>query len=84
MSNTSETKQRQAKNKRYMLVRYGRMNSLAFFEHHETEIPKVRSRVVIKTERGLELGHIVGQLSSYRGGHFKLKEEQIILNQSLI
>ena len=77
MSNTSETKPRQAKNKKYMLVRYGRMNALAFFEHHETEIPKVHSRVVIKTERGLELGHIVGQLCSYRGGHFKLREEQI-------
>jgi cell fate regulator YaaT (PSP1 superfamily) len=77
MSNASETKPRQAKNKKYMLVRYGRMNALAFFEHHEAEIPKVHSRVVVKTERGLELGYIVGQLCSYRGGQFKLKEQQI-------
>ncbi|MBN2182193.1 MAG: hypothetical protein JW715_09785 [Sedimentisphaerales bacterium] len=77
MSNSSETKQKQLKNVKYMLVRYGRMNSLAFFEHHETEIPKLCSRVVIKTERGLELGYIVGQLNSYRGGQFKLKESQI-------
>lgn len=77
MSNASETKLKQAKNKKYMLVRYGRMNALAFFEHHEAEIPKVNSRVVIKTERGLELGYIVGGLCSYRGGQFKLREEQI-------
>jgi cell fate regulator YaaT (PSP1 superfamily) len=77
MSNISETKPRQAKHKKYMLVRYGRMNALAFFEHHEAEIPKVQTRVVIKTERGLELGHIVGHLTSYRGGHFKLRQEQI-------
>lgn len=77
MSNTPETKPKQAKNKKYMLVRYGRMNALAFFEHHEAEIPKVNSRVVVKTERGLELGHIVGRLCSYRGGQFRLREEQI-------
>jgi len=77
MSNIPDTKQKQAKNKKYMLVRYGRMNAMAFFEHHEAEIPKVHTRVVIKTERGLELGHIVGQLSSYRGGHFKLRQEQV-------
>jgi cell fate regulator YaaT (PSP1 superfamily) len=77
MSNTPEAKPKQVKNKKYMLVRYGRMNALAFFEHHEAEIPKVNSRVVIKTERGLELGHIVGRLCSYRGGQFRLREEQI-------
>ncbi len=77
MSNTPETKPKQAKNKKYMLVRYGRMNAMAFFEHHEAEIPKVYSRVVVKTERGLELGHIVGRLCSYRGGQFRLREEQI-------
>ena len=77
MLNTSETKPKQAKSKKYMLVRYGRMNALAFFEHHEAEIPKVNSRVVIKTERGLELGYIVGRLCSYRGGQFKLREEQV-------
>ena len=77
MSNTPETKPRQSKNKKYMLVRYGRMNALGFFEHNEAEIPKVNARVVIKTERGLELGYVIGRLSSYRGGQFKLRPEQI-------
>jgi cell fate regulator YaaT (PSP1 superfamily) len=77
MQKTSENKPKPARSKKLMMVRYGRMNALGFFEHNENEIPKVDSRVVIKTERGLELGYIVGQLNSYRAGHCKLREEQI-------
>ncbi len=77
MSKTLETKPRQAKHKKYMLVRYGRMNTLGFFEHRETKISKIKPRVVIKTDRGLELGYLVGQLTAYRGGQLKLSEEQI-------
>jgi len=68
---------KQAKNKKYMLVRYGRMDTLAWFEHKETQIPKVSRRVVIKSDRGLELGQLVGQLSSYKGGQFKLDQDQV-------
>ncbi|UCF16522.1 MAG: hypothetical protein JSW59_03500 [Phycisphaerales bacterium] len=78
MAKSPETKTRQTKNKRYMLVRYGRMNTLGLFEHHESSIPKVQGRVVIKTNRGLELGHLVGQLTSYRGGQFRLSGEQMM------
>jgi cell fate regulator YaaT (PSP1 superfamily) len=60
-----------------MLVRYGRMSTLGFFEHHENKISKINPRVVIKTERGLELGYLVGQLNAYKGGQLKLSEEQI-------
>ncbi|MGD2094155.1 MAG: regulatory iron-sulfur-containing complex subunit RicT, partial [Phycisphaerales bacterium] len=77
MSKTAEAKPRQTKNKKYMLVRYGRMNMLGFFEHRENRISKTDSRVVIKTNRGLELGYLVGQLSAYRSGQLKLSEEQI-------
>ena len=56
MTDTAAIKPKQAKNKKYMLVRYGRMNTLGWFEHHENNIPKLPCRVVIKTERGLELG----------------------------
>jgi hypothetical protein len=38
-----------------MLVRYGRMNSLGLFEHSESQVPKVPARVVVKTDKGLEL-----------------------------
>lgn len=62
--------------KKLMLIRYGRMSFLGWFEHHESEIPKVNSRVVIKTRRGLELGTVVGQYS-YRAGQFKYTPEQV-------
>jgi cell fate regulator YaaT (PSP1 superfamily) len=77
MPKAAAAKPKQAKNKKYMLVRYGRMNTLGFFEHHETGIPKVLTRVVVKTDKGLELGHLVGQLTSYKAGQFKLNSDQI-------
>ena len=77
MSKSSDTKPKQVKHKKYMLVRYGRMNHLGFFEHHEAKISKVAARVVVKTDKGLELGHLVGPLSSYRSGQFKLSENEV-------
>ena len=77
MTKSSEAKSKQIRNKKHMLVRYGRMGALGLFEHHESTIPKVHTRVVIKTNRGLELGHLVGRLTCYRGGQFRLSEEQI-------
>ena len=77
MPKAVETRPRQARNKKYMLVRYGRMNNIGFFEHHEMKISKINPRVVIKTDRGLELGYLVGQLTAYKGGQFKLSDMQI-------
>jgi len=77
MAEKQAIKPKQAKSKKYMLVRHGRMSTLGFFEHSETHIPKVPTRVVVKTERGLELGHLVGQLCPYRGGQFKLSPDQV-------
>ena len=77
MSKAPATKPKQSKYKKYMLVRYSRMNTLGLFEHHETRIPKVDTRVVIKTDKGLELGYLVGQLSSYRAGQLKFDSDQI-------
>ncbi len=77
MSRNSETRAKQTKHKKYILVRYGQMGTLGLFEHHETGILKVHSRVVIKTHRGLELGHLVGRFSSYKAGQFRLSQEQL-------
>jgi len=77
MAKTAATKPKQAKGKKYMLVRYGRMDALGLFEHHETYIPKVPTRVVVKTDKGLELGHLVGRFGPYKGGQFKLSADQI-------
>lgn len=59
-----------------MLVRFGRLGQLGWFEHHENHISKLNSYVVIKTERGLELGQIVG-CYAYRGGNFKSSPQQV-------
>jgi cell fate regulator YaaT (PSP1 superfamily) len=77
MAEVSTTRPLRVKGKKYMLVRYGRMNTLGFFEHNETNIPKLPARVVVKTEKGLELGSLVGQLASYKDGRLKLTDEQI-------
>ncbi|MCU0915372.1 MAG: signal peptidase [Planctomycetes bacterium] len=53
------------------------MNNLGIFEHGEAQVPRTPTRVVVKTDKGLELGHLVGQLSSYKDGRFRLAEEQI-------
>lgn len=77
MNKTAATRAWQSKKKKYMLVRYGRMNALGFFEHNEVEIPKVPKRVVVKTDKGLELGYLVGQLGPYKSGQFRLSNEQV-------
>ena len=77
MTKIAPAKTKQAKNKKYILVRYGKMNLLGLFEHRQTNIPKVDSHVVVKTSRGIELGHLVGGLCSYKTGHFKLSQNQI-------
>ncbi|MBM4028122.1 MAG: signal peptidase [Planctomycetes bacterium] len=63
--------------RRFVLVRYGRMNNLGLFEHNEAQVPRTPARVVVKTDKGLELGHLVGQLCSYKDGRFRLSEDQI-------
>lgn len=77
MSTTAPAKNKPQKNKKYLLVRHGQMNTLGLFEHDQSEVPKTQARVVVKTEKGLELGYLVGQLTTYRGGQFKLNPEQI-------
>jgi cell fate regulator YaaT (PSP1 superfamily) len=63
--------------RKFVLVRYGRMNNLGLFEHSEAQVPRTPTRVVVKTDKGLELGHLVGQLTSYKEGRFRLAEDQI-------
>ncbi len=76
MSKSTESKSKQARNVKYMLVRYGRMKALGLFEHNESKMPKVETQVVVKTSKGLELGQLVGQLTCYKAGQFKLSAEQ--------
>ena len=77
MAKSPAIKPKQAKNKKYMLVRCGRMNTLGWFEHNEYHISKAPARVVVKTDKGLELGCLVGQFAPYKAGRFKLNRDQI-------
>ena len=77
MSNSSTTRPKQVRHKKYMLVRHSRMNTLELFEHNESKIPRMPTRVIVKTDKGLELGFLVGQHCPYRGGHFKLDSDQL-------
>jgi len=77
MAEPSIKKAKQAKSKKHMLIRYGKMNTLGLFEHNETRIPKINPRVVIKTNKGLELAYLVGRFSAYRAGQFRLSDDQI-------
>jgi len=77
MTEPTATKPKQTRSSKYMLVRYGRMSNLALFEHNETRIPRTITRVVVKTEKGLELGYLVGQLTCYKEGRFKFSDERI-------
>lgn len=76
MSQTENAKPKGPKHPKLMLVRYGRMGGMGWFEHHESHIPKLNTHVVIKTERGMELGQVVGA-HNYRGGQFKSSPEQV-------
>lgn len=54
--------------KKQMYVRIGRMHKTGYFDHAEPEIPKTDTSVIVKTQKGLQLGSIVGASSSYSGG----------------
>ncbi len=77
MTEATPPKPKQTRSRKVLLIRYGRMNNLGLFEHNEAQVPRTPARVVVKTDKGLELGRLVGQLSSYKEGHFRLTEEQI-------
>jgi len=76
MPSVDNTKPKGQKSAKQILVSYGRIGTLGWFEHQETHIPKLNAHVVIKTKRGLELGKIVG-IHNYRGGQFKSSPEQV-------
>ena len=76
MVQPDNTKPKGPKNIKVMLVSYGRMGTMGWFEHNEPHIPKLNTKVVIKTERGLELGEVVG-VHNYRSGTFRSTPEQV-------
>lgn len=76
MSSGDNNKSKGQKSSKKMLVSYGRIGTLGWFEHQEAHISKLATHVVIKTKRGLELGKIVGT-QNYRAGQFKCSRKQV-------
>jgi cell fate regulator YaaT (PSP1 superfamily) len=76
MTQTESTAKPKGQPKKLMLIRFGRMGTLGWFEHNETQVPHTKTHAIIKTSRGLELGRIVGQ-GSYRSGQFRSTPEQV-------
>ncbi|MGA2915273.1 MAG: regulatory iron-sulfur-containing complex subunit RicT [Sedimentisphaerales bacterium] len=79
MNDNIEAKQKPKHNpaEKKMLVRYGKTGAVGWFMHEEKTMPKAHTRVMIKTERGLEIGEVVGRFC-YKSGVFKKSEESVI------
>jgi cell fate regulator YaaT (PSP1 superfamily) len=77
--NDIEAKQKPRHNpaEKKMLVRYGRTGLVGWFAHNEKTMLKAHSKVMIKTERGLEIGEVVGRFC-YRSGIFKKSEQAVV------
>jgi cell fate regulator YaaT (PSP1 superfamily) len=67
---------RSVKGNRTMLVRYGKMGFVGQFRFSEREIPPGVGHVVIKTERGMEIGEIISPFC-YDHGSCTISSEQI-------
>ncbi|MCD4830288.1 MAG: hypothetical protein K8R02_00600 [Anaerohalosphaeraceae bacterium] len=76
--NGKEQKHKHSSADKKMLVSYGKMGLLGWFTHNEKTLPKSKSKIMIKTERGLEIGKIVGRFC-YKSGTFK-KDPKEVLN----
>lgn len=76
MSQNETTKGKVQKDRKAVLVSYGKMGLLGWFTHGGLEVEHVRTRVIIKTRRGLEMGDIVGP-HCYKGGSFRSSKEKV-------
>lgn len=76
MSQNDTTQGKSPKNKNAVLVSYGKIGMLGWFTHSGLEMDQTRTRVIIKTRRGLEMGNIVGP-HCYKGGSFRCSKEKV-------
>jgi len=61
---------------RTILIRYGKMGYVGQFRHSEREIPAGITHVVVKTERGMEIGEIISPFF-HRRGYCTIPSEKI-------
>jgi len=63
--------------RRTVLIRYGKVGLIGQFRHSERELPSVHTKVVVQTERGLEMGEIISPSAAHRGCTCILPKEKI-------
>jgi len=63
--------------RRTLLVRYGKVGLVGQFRHNERSLPSVHTKVVVQTDRGLEMGEIISPAAAHRGCSCILPKEQI-------
>ncbi len=76
MSQSDTPQGKVPKKKNSVLIRYGKMGLLGWFTHSGIELDQTRTRAIIKTRRGLEMGDIVGP-HCYKGGSFRSSKEKV-------
>jgi cell fate regulator YaaT (PSP1 superfamily) len=65
------------KPKQAILVRYGKFGLIGLFRHSERTSPHLMSRVVLQTNRGLELGEIISRAAAHNNKTCTISDEKI-------
>jgi len=63
--------------KRTVLVRYGKVSLVGQFRHNERVLPSLHTKVVVQTDRGLEMGEIISPTAAHRGCSCTISNEKI-------
>lgn len=76
MSEKEQSKPKPQGDKKMALVKYGKIATMGWFENKTGSIVKTKTKVVIKTARGLEIGQVVGPFC-YKHGNFRCSKQQV-------
>lgn len=63
--------------RRTVLVRYGKFNQVGQYRHNERQLPSVMTKVVVQTDRGLEIGEIIAPTAAHNRYTCSLTREKI-------
>ncbi|NIA17317.1 MAG: signal peptidase [Planctomycetes bacterium] len=76
MTEADKSKHKHSSSGRQALVSYSKMGFLGWFSHNEKHLLKAETRIIIETDRGLEMGRIVGPFC-YKAGTFRKDPAQV-------
>jgi cell fate regulator YaaT (PSP1 superfamily) len=63
--------------RRTVLVRYGKFNMVGQYRHSERQLPSIMTKVVVQTDRGLEIGEIIAPTAAHNRYTCSLTREKI-------